>query len=298
MYKPEETQHTTTQYTSDVLQNSPEHIDELMQKRKSDDDLLQHAWHTAHRIAEMLYEKFGATKVAVFGSLVEKDAFSKWSDIDIAVWGLPTEDYFKALSAASDISSLFKVDIIDFEKSKGLFKQRVQKQHILIEKGVIYEVDRSSLFIRISDERAKIEKTVAKITERLEKIKAAPSEYREEIETTIAKNLADCYRGFETIFKQIAVHVDLQMPDGSRWHKELLTQMAETHGERQPVISHETYETLQELLEFRHVFSNIYGEELVYEKTEENAKQIKMLYERVSEEIDDFIASLNQQKNP
>lgn len=297
MYKPEETQHTTTQYTSDVLQNSPEHIDELMQKRKPDDDLLQRAWHTAHRIAEMLYEKFGATKVAVFGSLVEKDAFTQWSDIDIAVWGLPTEDYFKALSAASDISSLFKVDIIDFEKSKGLFKERLQKQHILIEKGVIYEVDRSSLFIRISDERAKIEKTVAEITERLEKIKTAPSEYREEIETTIAKNLADCYRGFETIFKQIAVHVDLQMPDGSRWHKELLTQMAETRSERQPVISHETYEILQELLKFRGVFKNTNGQELVYETTEENAKQIKMLYERVSKEIGDFIASLNQQKN-
>lgn len=203
MYQPEETQHTTNEYTSDEFQNSSEHIDELMQERKTDDDLLQRGWHTAHRIAEMLYEKFGATKVAVFGSLVENDAFSQWSDIDIVVWGLPTENYFKALSAATNISSLFKVDIIDFEKSKGLFKERLQKQHILIEKGVIYEVDRSSLFLRISDEMAKIEETVAKITERLEKIKAAPTEYREEIETTIAKNLADCYRGFETILDRL-----------------------------------------------------------------------------------------------
>ena len=73
--------------------------------------------------------------------------------------------------------------------------------------------------------------------------------------------------------------------------------MAETRGERQPVISHETYETLQELLKFRGVFNGANGQELVYEKTEKNAKQIKMLYERVSEEIDNFIASLNQQKN-
>ena len=298
MYQSEKTQRTTNQYTADVFQNSPETIDDLRQKRKSDVDLLQLAWHTAHQIAEMLYEEFGATKVGVFGSLVEKDAFTQWSDIDMAVWGLPTEDYFKALSAASDICSLFKVDIIDFENSKGIFKQRIQQQHILIEKGVIYEVDRSSLFMRISDERAKIGETVAEITERLEKVKVAPSEYREEIETTIAKNLADCYRGFETIFRHIAVHVDLQLPDGSRWHKELLTQMAQTRGDRQPVISPETYEFLQELLEFRHVFNNIYGKELVYEKTEENAKRIKMLYERVSEEIDDFIASLSQQKNP
>lgn len=85
------------------------------------------------------------------------------------------------------------------------------------------------------------------------------------------------------------------MPDGSRWHKELLKQMAETRGNRQPVISQETHEFLQELLKFRGVFNGADGQELVYKKTEENAKQIKMLYEGFSEEIDDFIASLNQQ---
>lgn len=290
MYQPEETQRTTHEYTPDGLQKFPEHLDEHIQRRKVDNDLLQRAWHTVHRIAEMLYEEFGATKVAVFGSLVEQDGFSKWSDIDIAVWGISTENYFKALAIASDISGLFKVDIVDFEKSKGLFKQRIQNQLIPIEKGVIYEVDRKSLLLRIADERTKIEDSVEKITERLEKIKTAPSEYKEEIETTIAKNLVDCYRGMENIFRQIALDVDLHIPDGSRWHKELLTQMAETRGDRQPVVSQETYELLQELLEFRHVFNNIYGQELVYEKTEENAKQIKRLFVRLSKEIDEFLS--------
>ena len=43
MYKPQEMQHTTNQYKPDVQQNSPEHIDELMLKRKSDDNLLQNS---------------------------------------------------------------------------------------------------------------------------------------------------------------------------------------------------------------------------------------------------------------
>ena len=215
----------------------------------------------------MLYDDFGATKVAVFGSLAEQESFSKWSDIDIAVWGIPNNKYFRASSIASDISGLFKVDLVDFESSKGLFRERIQSQLIPIEKGIVYEIDRSALIQCISDERSKIEQTVGKISERLEKIRTAPVEYKEEIETTIAKNLADCYRSVENIFKYIALDVDLRIPDGSRWHKELLGQMTAPKDERQPVISQKTFELLQELLGFRGVFNNIYGEELIYERT-------------------------------
>ena len=268
-----------------------------LQNRKEDGMLLQRAWHAVHQIAAMLYEDFDATQVAVFGSLAEPDAFSKWSDIDIAVWGIPSKKYFRAVWKAEEISGLFKIDLVDFESSKGLFRERIQRQLIPIEKGVIYKVDRSALIQRISDERNKIEGTIGKITERLEKIKTAPIEYREDIETTIAKNLVDCYRGMENIFRRIALDVDLRIPDGSMWHKELLVQMVEPRTERQPVISQETFELLQELLEFRHVFNNIYGEELVYEKTEENAKQISELFNSLSEELEAFIADLEKQDN-
>ena len=246
----------------------------------------------------MLYEDFGATQVAVFGSLAEPEAFSKWSDIDIAVWGIPNDKYFRASSTTSDISGLFKVDLVDFESCKGLFRERIQRQLIPIEKGEIYRVDRSELIERISDEHRKIEGTVEKIEERLEKIKTAPVEYREEIETTIAKNLVDCYKGMENIFTRIALDVDLRMPDGSRWHKELLTQMAAPQAEQRPsVISQETFEILEELLAFRHVFNNIYGKELVYQQTERNANQIGELFSCLSEELDVFIADLEKQNN-
>ena len=292
MHRPTDTYHTTKDLSPEALaQYHP-------QNRKVDRMLLQRAWHTVHRIASMLYEDFDATQVAVFGSLAEPDAFSKWSDIDIAVWGIPNDKYFRASSIASDISGLFKVDLVDFESCKGLFRERIQSQLILIQKGETYEVDRSELIQRISDERMKIEGTLKKIEERLEKIKKAPVEYREEIETTIAKNLVDCYKGMENIFRRIALDVDLHIPDGSRWHKELLTQMTEPQAERRPpVISQETFETLEELLEFRHVFNNIYGEELVYEQTERNAKQIGELFNSLSVELDAFVAYLEKPEN-
>ncbi len=298
MPQPTDTHRTAKDLSPEKLAEYRRRLDQHFQNREVNEGLLQRAWHTAHRIASMLYEDFDATQVAVFGSLAEPKAFSKWSDIDIAVWGIPNDKYFRASSIASDISGLFKVDLVDFESCKGPIRERIQRQLIPIEKGETYKVDRSALIQRISDERNKIEGTIEKITERLEKIKTAPVEYREEIETTIAKNLVDCYRGVENIFRRIALDVDLRIPDGSRWHKELLTQMAEPQAEQKPtVISQETFEALEELLAFRHIFNNIYGEELVYEQTERNAKQIGKLFNGLFKELNTFIAYLENEEN-
>ena len=297
MYQPIDPHRTAKDLSPEELAEYSRRLDQHLQNRKVNEALLQRAWQTAHRIAATLYEDFGATQVAVFGSLAEPESFSKWSDIDIAVWGLPNDKYFRASSIASDISGLFKVDLVDFESCKGVFRERIQSQLTPIKKGAIYKVDRSTLIQRISDERVKIERTLKKITERLEKIKTAPIEYKEEIEMAIAKNLVDCYRGTENIFKEIAMDIDLRLPDGSRWHKELLTQMTELQAERQPVISQETFEALEELLEFRHVFRNIYEDELIYERAERHAKQVNPLFDRFSKELDVFIAWVKKQEN-
>ncbi|MDE0043307.1 MAG: hypothetical protein OXT74_14810 [Candidatus Poribacteria bacterium] len=157
--------------------------------KQLDEPLLQRAWQTAHRVAGMLYEDFGATQVAVFGSLAEKDSFSKWSDIDIAVWGIPAEKYLRALSEAENVSRLFKVDLIEFENCSGLFRDRVSSQAIRIAKGETYHVDRSHLIRRISDERAKIGETVKKIGKRLEKIETAPLNTGRRLKRRLARTL-------------------------------------------------------------------------------------------------------------
>jgi predicted nucleotidyltransferase len=51
------------------------------------------AWRVARIASEMLKKQFGATRVAAFGSLASKKAFTKWSDIDLAVWGIAPEQY-------------------------------------------------------------------------------------------------------------------------------------------------------------------------------------------------------------
>ena len=89
MHQPTDTHSTAKDLSPEELAQYRQRLDQHFQNRKVDEALLQRAWQTAHRIAAMLYEDFGATQVAVFGSLAEPKVFSKWSDIDIAVSGHP-----------------------------------------------------------------------------------------------------------------------------------------------------------------------------------------------------------------
>ena len=110
-------------------------LEQLWKKRTMDEGLLHRAWQTAYSAATLLYEEFDATQVVVFGSLTEPMAFTKQSDIDIAVSGLSKEAYDKAWSAIWDFKPGFKIDIINFDTSKGLFRERIKSQAIRIEKG-------------------------------------------------------------------------------------------------------------------------------------------------------------------
>ena len=297
MHQTTDTHRTTKDLSPEELVEYRRRLDQQFQNRKVDEALLQRAWQTAHRIAATLYEDFGATQVAVFGSLAEPESFSKWSDIDIAVWGIPSDKYFRAVWEAEDISRLFDVDLVDFESCPALYREKIESQDVKIGKGEIYPVDRTQLIQDISDERPKIERSIRGIQKALAKIKTAPVDYRMAIEVAMAKRLSDCYMGMENIFRQIALEVDLFLPDGNREHKELLVQMAAPYGERPPVISKITFRHLQEFLEFRYLFIRFDSDELDYEKTEQKAQQVSKIFDIIFTELDVFVAYLKKQEN-
>ena len=140
MPQPTDTHRTAKDLSPEELAQYRQRLDQHFQNRKVDEALLQRAWQAAHRVAAMLYEDFEATQVAVFGSLAEWESFSKGSDIDIAVWGLPSDRYFRAVWEAEAISRLFKLDLVDFESCKELFQERIESQSVRIRKGETYSV--------------------------------------------------------------------------------------------------------------------------------------------------------------
>ena len=82
--------------SADQLSACRKQLEQLWKSRIVDEGLLHRAWHTVHEVAALLYEQFGATQVAVFGSLTEPMWFTSGSDIDIAVSGLSHDAYDKA----------------------------------------------------------------------------------------------------------------------------------------------------------------------------------------------------------
>lgn len=88
----------------------------------------EHAWQVARQAAGFLRDEFGAIQVAVFGSLARGDWFSSTSDIDLAVWGLPPEDYFLAVARLQDLSTEFKIDLVAIERSRQGLRDTIERE--------------------------------------------------------------------------------------------------------------------------------------------------------------------------
>ena len=300
---------TTGRMSPSELAECRENLKRQWENRQVDKELIQRAWETARRLATVLYRDFGATKVAVFGSLTEPERFTQNSDIDIVVWGVSYNKCLDALWETKGLNPEFKIDIINFKSINSLFRERILSQAVPIDKagkdvltlmnasgienGEAYTVNRDELIQRIADEQKKIARTVDRVERALEKIDILPIDAREFIERALAADIAEVYTGFEKIFERIANGIDKQLPKGERWHTDLLTQMVERRPERPPVISEGTQQRLREFLRFRHKVNNIYGDELIYEAAEKHAKQVGKLFESVTEELDAFNAFLN-----
>lgn len=70
-------------------------------------------WAAARQAAELLRTKFNATRIVVFGSLVQDGRFTRWSDVDIAAWGLAERDSLRALGAVMDLEVGIEVNLVD-----------------------------------------------------------------------------------------------------------------------------------------------------------------------------------------
>lgn len=76
----------------------------------------------------------------------------------------------------------------------------------------------------------------------------------------VAYRLHGLYNAMENIFRNIAETFENTLKDRSRWHAELLQRMKlDLSPVRPAVIDAESYEKLDELRRFRHLFRGAYG---------------------------------------
>lgn len=92
----------------------------------------ERAWEVTRRAAALLKDQFKATRVAVFGSLVHGYWFSRTSDVDLAAWGLESDDYFVAVAKLQDISPEFKIDLVSVESCKPALRETIARDGELL----------------------------------------------------------------------------------------------------------------------------------------------------------------------
>jgi hypothetical protein len=108
--------------------------------------------------------------------------------------------------------------------------------------------------------------------------------------------LHDFYTATERIFRLIALRVDEDLPEGADWHIQLLRRMATNIESIRPaVLDTETAQQLDEYLRFRHLFRNIYGFDLEWERCRELLIELPRVFAQLEGDIqrfDEFLRTL------
>ena len=259
----------------------------------------------AKELADILKSEFGATKVALFGSMLSASEIHLSSDIDLAVWDLPSRDYFSALSRLFLRAKEFDIDLVRIEEAPDSLRHYVLKQGAVLEAAfplnqITFDepLPRMNYGPLIGRIRRMMKDLEAECQYAQQQAKVARETDQSAYWNDAGFNLHGFYTGLEKIFKQIAREVDGGMnQQDSGWHKALLEQMViENLGTRPAVISEETYQSLNEYLRFRHVVRSHYTHWLDPEKISENVNKLPHCYALVIQELDnfcEFLAAVN-----
>jgi predicted nucleotidyltransferase len=90
----------------------------------------KHAWEAARRAAQLLKDRFQVKRVVVFGSLIHEGSFTRWSDVDLAAWGIPTEQTFQAIGAVLDLDAAIEINLVDVNACKPSLLEVIRREGV------------------------------------------------------------------------------------------------------------------------------------------------------------------------
>ena len=100
------------------------------QERPEVDYRRKQAWTAARQAAKLLKSEFKATRVVVFGSLARESGFTRWSDVDIAAWGITPKDTFQAIGAILDMNTEVEVNLVDVNTCRPSLLEVIEQDGI------------------------------------------------------------------------------------------------------------------------------------------------------------------------
>ncbi|MDJ0510468.1 MAG: nucleotidyltransferase domain-containing protein [Crocosphaera sp.] len=96
--------------------------------RQQREDRLQQAWELVDLAKTVLKEKFGVTKVMVFGSILNENCFNLASDVDIAAWGISPTDTFQAMGELRELDDEIEVNLVDINACSQQLKDKILQE--------------------------------------------------------------------------------------------------------------------------------------------------------------------------
>jgi predicted nucleotidyltransferase len=123
-----------------ILQTTTEerrtyHLRAAIERRQTIvDHTREERWWATQRLAReaagVLRQQFAAGRVVLFGSAVRRQSFSTWSDVDLAVWGLPSERFYAAVAAVSRLSPAIDIDLVDADRCAPAVRTVIERDGV------------------------------------------------------------------------------------------------------------------------------------------------------------------------
>jgi hypothetical protein len=97
------------------------------------------------------------------------------------------------------------------------------------------------------------------------------------------------YNGIENMLVLIFKNYDEELPNGIKWHIELLDKAFSSNGNRKAIFQNELQESIEEYLKFRHFIRHTYGFQLEWSRMENLVKQLESTWEVLKESLRQFV---------
>ncbi|MBX2997954.1 MAG: hypothetical protein KF893_05540 [Caldilineaceae bacterium] len=115
------------------------------------------------------------------------------------------------------------------------------------------------------------------------------------IVTAMASVLHSFYTGVENIFSMVAKQIDMSIPQGPRFHSELLAIMIRETTQRPSVISAELAAQLLKYLGFRHYYRHAYSFRLDWDEMSELVRQLEPTWASLKRALQEFLELYDSQ---